>query len=170
MICAGPDRWLLGWEVSSEGCPDIPPILVEIAVNWEVGGSGYPKYPATTTPAACAHPRGAASDEGPSGSIGHHIAPTRPLRAGPPRSQSHCPLDMFARLALSSWAYASGRGRSAASRVTNYVPMFIPFTSRMCSENTPRLVATDLSAASVMAAAFRAESGCSRRLFDRSAA
>ena len=41
-----------------------------------------------------------------------------------------------------------------------------PLTSQVCSENDARLVATDLIAASVMAAAFRAESGFSRRPLD----
>jgi hypothetical protein len=42
-------------------------------------------------------------------------------------------------------------------------PEVHPLTS---GEHAPRLRATELIAASVMAAAFRAESGCSRRLFD----
>jgi hypothetical protein len=49
-------------------------------------------------------------------------------------------------------------------------PEVQPLTSRMPSENGPRLVATDLIAASVMAAALRAESGVSRRPLNPSAA
>ena len=43
-------------------------------------------------------------------------------------------------------------------------------TSHVDSANGPRLVATDLIAASVMTAAFRAEAGFSRRPLDPSAA
>jgi hypothetical protein len=51
----------------------------------------------------------------------------------------------------------------------SYCPRFIP-SHQVYSENGPRLAATDPIAASVMAAAFRAESGFSRRPLDPSAA
>jgi hypothetical protein len=75
----------------------------------------------------------------------------------------------YARLKLAGLRDVDYRANLTAP-ASAYCPRFIPSRPRVYSENGPGLVATDLIAASVMAAAFRAESGFSRRPLDPPAA
>src|SRR5580704_16315632 len=72
-----------------------------------------------------------------------------------------------ARLKLQGRMMVGYRTNVTACKI--YCSRFIP-SHQVYSENGPRLVATDRIAASVMAAAFRAESGFSRRPLNPSAA
>jgi hypothetical protein len=96
----------------------------------------------------------AISDESPSMAIGHHVGPKVAAIGAAKRDGAAVAIE----------------GRGSLRRLHELLPEVHPSRPQAYSENGPRLVATDLIAASVMAAAFRAESGFSRRPLDPSAA